>query len=134
MLPSLSSRRTPGGSLRPGSILHPLTGRVAAAVVGLALLGLPAIGSAAEPVRALREKQAIRTRQLEIQRPAGIAYAPQADLFIVLPSASATGPAAGRGVAMNKLHEHAGSVDLSGARWNPRAVAYDAARGRLLVL
>ena len=109
----------------------------------LLILVLPGVDRAthlASSARAeYRRVRAIHTRSLGIARPAGLAWAGDAGLWIVLPAADPAGLAGASGagtraVLMTNLREPAGTVALPVPVPDPRAVAYDERNHRLLVL
>lgn len=120
---------------------HPLTRpapavrRVVGALALVAAAFAAAAGAATYPAgdpSPLRQKQAIRTALVGVERPGGIAYLPGSDLFAIAPQRpEAAGPSL---TLMTKFREPAGVVNLPFAISEPRAMAFDAHRDRLLVL
>ncbi len=95
-----------------------------------------AAGAEASPARGLRQKQMIRTERLDIRRPAGLTYAGNSDLFIVLPGpiAGADASAGASAALMDRFHHPMGSIRLPAPLANVRALAYDRHGERLLLL
>ena len=130
----LAPRQGSVRSHRSGFHSQALSRRLAILPLGIALITLPAPGVAAGAVRGLREKQMIRTERLGVVRPAGLAYAGDSDLFIVLSARGAGTDTSAAAELMDRFSHPVASVRLPAALPNARAVAYDRHGERLLLL
>ena len=132
-------RPTPAAEAKARPFTRPASAvRRAESVLALALVAAafatdaPAATYPAGDPSPLRQKQTIRTALVGVERPGGIAYLPGSDLFAIAPQRP--GPAGSSLTLMTKFRERAGVVSLPFAIAEPRAMAFDAHRDRLLVL